>query len=217
VDLQRRWQAALMANYGTPPLALARGAGAEVWDTDGRRYLDLVGGVAVNALGHAHPAIVHAVTEQISTLGQVSNLYLTEPAIRLAETLLDLLGATGTGRVLFCNSGTEATEIAFKVAAHGAFHGRTMGALALTGQPPKRDPFEPMPPGVVFVPYGDVAALQAVVDGDTAAVFLEPVQGENGVIIPPASYLQAAREITAAHGTLLVLDEVQTGLGRTGA
>ncbi len=226
VDLQRRWQAALMDNYGTPPLALARGAGAEVWDTDGRRYLDLVGGVAVNALGHAHPAVVRAVTEQINTLGQVSNLYLTEPAITLAETLLDLLGATGSGRVLFCNSGTEATEIAFKiarrtgrstlVAAHGAFHGRTMGALALTGQPAKRDPFEPMPPGVVFVPYGDTAALKAVVDGDTAAVFLEPVQGENGVIIPPAGYLQAAREITAAHGALLVLDEVQTGIGRTG-
>ncbi|MFY9808781.1 MAG: acetylornithine transaminase [Pseudonocardiaceae bacterium] len=227
VDLQRRWQAALMANYGTPPLALARGAGAEVWDTDGRRYLDLVGGVAVNALGHAHPAVVHAVTEQINTLGQVSNLYLTEPAIALAETLLDLLGATGSGRVLFCNSGTEANEVAFKiarrtgrpqlVAAYGAFHGRTMGALALTGQSAKRDPFEPMPPGVVFVPYGDAAALKAVVDGNTAAVFLEPVQGENGVIIPPAGYLQAAREITAAHGALLVLDEVQTGIGRTGS
>jgi acetylornithine/N-succinyldiaminopimelate aminotransferase len=227
VDLQRRWQAALMANYGTPPLALARGAGAEVWDTDGRRYLDLVGGVAVNALGHAHPAVVRAVTEQIKTLGQVSNLYLTEPVITLAETLLDLLGATGSGRVLFCNSGTEAAEIAFKiarrtgrstlVAAHGAFHGRTMGALALTGQPAKREPFEPMPPGVVFVPYGDTAALKAVVDGDTAAVFLEPVQGENGVIVPPPGYLQAAREITAAHGALLVLDEVQTGIGRTGA
>ncbi|MDT7594570.1 MAG: acetylornithine/N-succinyldiaminopimelate aminotransferase [Pseudonocardiales bacterium] len=226
VDLQRRWQAALMANYGTPPLALARGAGAEVWDTDGRRYLDLVGGVAVNALGHAHPAVVRAVTEQIKTLGQVSNLYLTEPVITLAETLLDLLGATGSGRVLFCNSGTEAAEIAFKiarrtgrstlVAAHGAFHGRTMGALALTGQPAKREPFEPMPPGVVFVPYGDTAALKAVVDGDTAAVFLEPVQGENGVIVPPPGYLQAAREITAAHGALLVLDEVQTGIGRTG-
>ncbi|PZS38821.1 MAG: acetylornithine transaminase [Pseudonocardiales bacterium] len=225
-ELQRRWQAALMANYGTPPLALARGAGAEVWDTDGRRYLDLVGGVAVNALGHAHPAVVRAVTEQISTLGQVSNLYLTEPAITLAETLLDLLGATGSGRVLFCNSGTEATEIAFKiarrtgrstmVATHGAFHGRTMGALALTGQPAKRDPFDPMPPGVVFVPYGDAAVLKAVVDSDTAAVFLEPVQGENGVIIPPAGYLQAAREITAATGALLVLDEVQTGIGRTG-
>jgi acetylornithine/N-succinyldiaminopimelate aminotransferase len=225
-DLQRRWQAALMDNYGTPPLALARGVGAEVWDTDGRRYLDLLGGVAVNALGHAHPAVVRAVTEQISTLGQVSNLYLSEPAITLAETLLDLLGATGSGRVLFCNSGAEANEVAFKiarrtgrptiVAAHGAFHGRTMGALALTGQPAKRDPFEPMPPGVVFVPYGDPAALAAAIDGDTAAVFLEPVQGENGVVIPPAGYLQAAREITTARGALLVLDEVQTGIGRTG-
>ncbi len=225
-NYQRRWEAALMANYGTPPLALARGAGAEVWDSDGRRYLDLLGGVAVNALGHAHPAIVRAVTEQIGTLGQVSNLYLSEPALTLAETLLDLLGATGSGRVLLCNSGAEANETAFKIArrtgrrkmiaAYGAFHGRTMGALALTGQPAKRDPFEPMPPGVVFVPYGDPAALESVVDEDTAAVFLEPVQGENGVVIPPAGYLQAAREITAAHGALLVLDEVQTGIGRTG-
>ncbi|MGH3775929.1 MAG: acetylornithine transaminase [Pseudonocardiaceae bacterium] len=225
-DLQRRWEAALMANYGTPPLALARGAGAEVWDVDGRRYLDLLGGVAVNALGHAHPAIVRAVTEQIGVLGQVSNFYLSEPALTLAETLLDLLGATGSGRVLFCNSGAEANEAAFKiarrtgrwkiVAADGAFHGRTMGALALTGQPAKRDPFEPMPPGVVFVPYGDPAALASVVDDDTAAVFLEPVQGENGVVVPPEGYLQAAREITAARGTLLVLDEVQTGIGRTG-
>jgi acetylornithine/N-succinyldiaminopimelate aminotransferase len=225
-DLQRRWQAALMANYGTPPLALARGAGAEVWDVDGRRYLDLLGGIAVNALGHAHPAVVRAVTEQISTLGQVSNLYLSEPAITLAETLLDLLGAPGSGRVLFCNSGAEANEVAFKIARRtgrsrivstdGAFHGRTMGALALTGQPTKRDPFEPMPPGVVFVPYGDPAALESVVDEDTAAVFLEPVQGENGVVIPPEGYLQAAREITAAQGALLALDEVQTGIGRTG-
>jgi len=226
-NYQRRWEAALMANYGTPPLALARGAGAEVWDVDGRRYLDLLGGVAVNALGHAHPAVVRAVTEQISTLGQVSNLYLSEPALTLAETLLDLLGATGSGRVLFCNSGAEANEVAFKiarrtgrpklVAAYGAFHGRTMGALALTGQPAKRDPFEPMPPGVVFVTYGDPAALRSVVDEDTAAVFLEPVQGENGVVIPPEGYLQAAREITAASGALLVLDEVQTGIGRTGS
>jgi acetylornithine aminotransferase len=225
-DLQRRWQAALMANYGTPSLALAQGAGAEVWDVDGRRYLDLLGGVAVNALGHAHPAVVHAVTEQISTLGQVSNLYLSEPAITLAETLLDLLGVTRSGRVLFCNSGAEANEVAFKIARRtgrstivstdGAFHGRTMGALALTGQPAKRDPFEPMPPGVVFVPYGDPAALESVIDGDTAAVFLEPVQGENGVVLPPEGYLQAAREITAAQGALLVLDEVQTGIGRTG-
>jgi acetylornithine/N-succinyldiaminopimelate aminotransferase len=225
-DYQRRWEAALMANYGTPSLALIRGAGAEVWDVDGRRYLDLLGGVAVNALGHAHPAVVNAVTEQISTLGQVSNFFLTEPAITLAETLLDLLGATGSGRVLFGNSGAEANEVAFKIArrtgrrtivsTEGAFHGRTMGALALTGQPAKRDPFQPMPPGVVFVPYGDFAALESVVDTDTAAVFLEPIQGENGVVIPPEGYLQAAREITAAQGALLVLDEVQTGIGRTG-
>lgn len=225
-DLRGRWRAALMANYGTPSLALVRGTGAEVWDVEGRRYLDLLGGVAVNALGHAHPAVVRAVTEQIGTLGQVSNLYLSEPAITLAEALLDLLGATGAGRVLFCNSGAEAVEVAFKIArrtgrgtmiaAHGAFHGRTMGALALTGQPAKRDPFEPMPPGVVFVPYGDLAALQSTVDEDTAAVFLEPVQGENGVVIPPAGYLRAAREITATRGALLVLDEVQTGIGRTG-
>jgi acetylornithine/N-succinyldiaminopimelate aminotransferase len=225
-DYQRRWEAALMANYGTPPLALARGAGAEVWDLDGRRYLDLLGGVAVNALGHAHPAVARAVTKQLSTLGHVSNFYLSEPVITLAETLLDLLGVTGSGRVLFCNSGAEANEVAFKiarrtgrstmVAAHGAFHGRTMGALALTGQPAKQDPFKPMPPGVVFVPYGDPTALASVVDGDTAAVFLEPVQGENGVVIPPEGYLEAAREITVAHGALLVLDEVQTGIGRTG-
>lgn len=226
-EYQRRWDAALMANYGTPALVLSRGAGAEVWDVDGRRYLDLLGGVAVNALGHAHPAVVRAVTEQISTLGQVSNFFITDPAVTLAETLLDLLGATGSGRVLFGNSGTEANEAAFKIArrtgrptivsTHGAFHGRTMGALALTGQPAKRDPFQPMPPGVVFVPYGDVAALESVVDTDTAAVFLEPIQGENGVVIPPEGYLPAAREITAAQGALLVLDEVQTGIGRTGS
>jgi acetylornithine aminotransferase len=169
---------------------------------------------------------VRAVTEQIKTLGQVSNFFITEPAITLAETLLDLLGATGSGRVLFGNSGTEANEAAFKIArrtgrptiisTEGAFHGRTMGALALTGQPAKRDPFQPMPPGVVFVPYGDSAALESVVDADTAAVFLEPIQGENGVVIPPEGYLQAAREITSAQGALLVLDEVQTGIGRTG-
>jgi acetylornithine/N-succinyldiaminopimelate aminotransferase len=226
-DYQRRWEAALMANYGRPLVALARGAGAEVWDVDGRRYLDLLGGIAVNALGHAHPAVIRAVTEQLSTLGQVSNFFITEPAIALAETLLDLLGATGSGRVLFCNSGAEANEVAFKIArrtgrpkiisTEGAFHGRTMGALALTGQPAKRDPFTPMPPGVVFVPYGDPAALESEVDGDTAAVFLEPVQGESGVIVPPEGYLQAARDITAEHEALLVLDEVQTGIGRTGS
>ncbi|MGH4017851.1 MAG: acetylornithine transaminase [Pseudonocardiaceae bacterium] len=215
-----------MNNYGTPPLALARGEGAQVWDVDGRRYLDLLGGIAVNTLGHAHPAVVEAVSTQIRTLGHVSNFYVTEPVLELAEALLNLLGAAGPGRVLFCNSGAEANETAFKIARRtrrrtivstdGGFHGRTMGALAVTGQPAKRAPFEPMPPGVGFVPYGDAAALESVVDGDTAAVFLEPVQGEGGVIVPPAGYLQAAREVTARHGALLVLDEVQTGIGRTG-
>jgi acetylornithine/N-succinyldiaminopimelate aminotransferase len=225
-DLTGRWQAAMMNNYGTPPLALVRGAGAEVWDDAGRRYLDLVGGIAVNSLGHAHPAVVRAVTEQISTLGHTSNLYITEPPLALAERLQELLAAPGA-RLLFCNSGAEANEAAFKmarrtgrpkiIAAENAFHGRTMGALALTGQPPKRAPFEPMTPGVSHVPYGDAAALEAAVDSDTAAVFLEPVMGEAGAVTPPAGYLAAAREITAKAGALLVLDEVQTGIGRTGA
>jgi acetylornithine/N-succinyldiaminopimelate aminotransferase len=223
--LATRWQAAMMDNYGTPPLTLVRGAGAEVWDADGRRYLDLLGGIAVNALGHAHPAVVEAVTRQISTLGHTSNLYITEPPVALAERLIELLGQPG--RVLFCNSGAEANEAAFKmarrtgrpniIAAENAFHGRTMGALALTGQPGKRAPFEPMTPGVSHVPYGDVAALTAAVDADTAAVFLEPIMGEAGAVTPPSGYLVAAREITARHGALLVLDEVQTGIGRTGA
>jgi acetylornithine/N-succinyldiaminopimelate aminotransferase len=225
-DFAGRWQASLMNNYGVPPLALVRGAGAEVWDVDGRRYLDLVGGIAVNSLGHAHPAVVEAVTRQLTTLGHTSNLYITEPGLELAERLKELLDQPDA-RVLFCNSGTEAVEAAFKiarrtgrpnlVAAENAFHGRTMGALALTGQPAKRTPFEPMPPGVSHVPYGDVAALDAAVGPDTAAVVLEPIMGEAGAITPPDGYLKAAREITAARGALLVLDEVQTGIGRTGA
>jgi acetylornithine aminotransferase len=225
-QLTTRWKTAMMDNYGTPPLALVRGSGAEVWDADGRRYLDLVGGIAVNALGHAHPAVVEAVTRQISTLGHTSNLYITQPPLELAEKLLELLDQPA-GRVLFCNSGAEANEVAFKmarrtgrphmIAAENAFHGRTMGALALTGQPPKRTPFEPMTPGVSHVPYGDVAALDAAVGPDTAAVFLEPILGEAGAVNPPAGYLEAAREITATRGALLVLDEVQTGIGRTGA
>ena len=224
-DLTTRWQAAMMNNYGTPPLALVRGHGAEVWDEDGRRYLDLLGGIAVNALGHAHPAVVEAVSRQIATLGHTSNLYITEPPLALAERLLELLGRPG--RVLFCNSGAEANEAAFKmarrtgrphiIAAEEAFHGRTMGALALTGQQSKRTPFEPLTPGVSHVPYGDVAALAAAVDSDTAAVFLEPIMGEAGAVTPPSGYLAAAREITAERGALLVLDEVQTGIGRTGA
>ncbi|MCY0925094.1 acetylornithine transaminase [Streptomyces sp. H27-H1] len=219
-----RWQGALTNNYGTPALALVRGAGAQVWDADGKQYTDFVGGIAVNALGHAHPAIVTAVTGQISTLGHVSNLYASEPVLALGERLLQLFGRPG--KVFFCNSGAEAVEAAFKVgrltgrtrmvAADGGFHGRTMGALALTGQPKKQDPFLPLPGDVTHVPYGDVEALRAAVTEETALVIIEPIQGENGVVVPPAGYLTAAREITRATGTLLVLDEVQTGVGRCG-
>ncbi|HEX4721580.1 MAG TPA: acetylornithine transaminase [Pseudonocardiaceae bacterium] len=224
VDGQARWRSVFMDNYGTPNLTLVRGDGPYVWDADGNRYLDLVAGIAVNVLGHAHPAVVAAVTEQIAVLGHTSNLYVNPVAVELAELLLDVTGVAG--KVLFCNSGAEALEAAFKisrltgrdqvVACEGAFHGRTMGALALTGQPPKRTPFEPLAPGVTHVPYGDVPALDAAVSDRTAAVFLEPVLGEGGVVPAPPGYLAAAREITSRHGTLLVLDEVQTGLGRLG-
>ena len=221
----QRWQSALMNNYGTPPLTLVRGEGARVWDAEGRGYLDLYAGIAVNALGHAHPAVVDAVSEQVRTLGHTSNFFITDPALQLAERLQGLLGRDDA-RTLLCNSGTEANEAAFKiarrtgrpeiVACEAAFHGRTMGALALTGQPAKRAPFEPMPPGVTHIPFGDVAALDAAVTEQTAAVFLEPILGEAGVIVPPDDYLAEARRITTERGALLVLDEVQTGIGRTG-
>jgi acetylornithine/N-succinyldiaminopimelate aminotransferase len=223
-DLITRWSAALMPNYGTPSLALVRGEGAVVWDEAGRSYVDFLAGIAVNVLGHAHPAVVEAVTTQIGRLGHVSNLFVAEPPVALAEALLARTGRSG--RVYFCNSGAEANEAAFKlsrttgrtkiVAADGAFHGRTMGALALTGQPAKADPFRPLPGEVVHVPYGDVAALESAVDDATAMVILEPIQGESGVVVPPSGYLSAAREITARHGAILALDEVQTGIGRTG-
>lgn len=224
--LRQRWEAVMMNNYGTPVLALASGDGAVVTDVDGKTYLDLLGGIAVNVLGHRHPAIIEAVTHQMATLGHTSNLYATEPGIALAEELVALLGTDSPARVFFCNSGTEANEVAFKlsrltgrtklVAAQEGFHGRTMGSLALTGQPGKRAPFAPLPGDVSFVPYGDADALAAAVDDETAAVFLEPIMGESGVVVPPAGYLAAARDITARHGALLVLDEVQTGMGRTG-
>ncbi|MBO0868858.1 MAG: acetylornithine transaminase [Micromonosporaceae bacterium] len=223
-SLVDRWQQSMMDNYGTPQLALVRGEGAVVWDESGKSYVDLVGGIAVNALGHAHPAVVAAVTRQLGTLGHVSNLYVAEPPVALAELLLALVGRPG--RVFFANSGAEAVEAAFKlsrrtgrshvVAAQGGFHGRTMGALALTGQPSKVDPFRPLPGEVTHVPYGDVAALAGAVSDRTAMVILEPIQGEYGVVVPPPGYLAAAREIATRHGALLVLDEVQTGVGRTG-
>ncbi len=223
-ELAGRWRDALMDNYGQPRLPLVRGEGARFWDADGKEYLDFLGGIAVNALGTAHPAVVEAVSRQVASLGHVSNLFVAEPPVALAERLLELFGRPG--RVFFANSGAEANEAAFKigrltgrtgiVATDGAFHGRTMGALALTGQPAKRDPFRPLPGDVTHVPYGDAEALRAAVGPDTAMVILEPIQGENGVVVPPAGYLAAAREITAAAGALLVLDEVQTGVGRTG-
>lgn len=228
--LQQRWSGALMNNYGVPRIALVSGDGAVLTDADGKQYLDLLGGIAVNILGHRHPAILEAVTAQLGTLGHVSNLYASEPAVALAEQLLHRLGAGHdggvTGRVFLCNSGTEANEAAFKlarltgrgkiVAMERGFHGRSMGALAMTGQPEKRAPFEPMPAGVEFVPYGDAAALDAAVDSDTAAVMLEPIMGESGVVVPPDGYLAQARRITADRGALLMLDEVQTGIARTG-
>ncbi|WP_217254720.1 acetylornithine transaminase [Streptomyces sp. AC602_WCS936] len=223
-ELTERWQGTLMNNYGTPRLPLVRGEGARVWDADGKEYLDFVGGIAVNALGHAHPAVVEAVSRQIASLGHVSNLFIAEPPVALAERLLQRFGRDG--KVFFCNSGAEANEGAFKigrltgrphmVATDGGFHGRTMGALALTGQPGKQAPFRPLPGDVTHVPYGDAKALAAAVTEETALVIIEPIQGENGVVVPPPGYLKAARAITAATGALLVLDEVQTGIGRTG-
>ena len=232
MTLQERYTGAVMNTFGPPALALARGKGAHVWDTDGKEYVDLLGGIAVNALGHAHPALVEAVTTQLSTLGHVSNFFATEPQVSLAERLIDLLGWSGgvetsSARVFFSNSGAEANEAALKltrrtgrtriVAAEGSFHGRTMGALALTSKAAYREPFEPLPGDVTFVPYDDVAALEAAVDDTVAAVVLEPVQGEAGVVVPAPDYLAAAQRIAHDAGALLWLDEVQTGIARTGA
>ena len=222
---RQRYEDSLMNAFGPPKLLLVRGQGARVWDVEGREYVDLLGGIAVNVLGHAHPALVAAVTGQLQTLGHVSNFFTSGPQIELAERLLDQL--EGPGKVFFTNSGTEANEAALKltrrtgrthlVAAEGAFHGRTMGALALTAKEDYRAPFEPLPGQVTWVPYGDVEALRAAVTDRTAAVVLEPIQGEAGVVVPPEGYLDAARQITTDRGALLWLDEVQTGVGRTGA
>jgi acetylornithine/N-succinyldiaminopimelate aminotransferase len=226
-SLQKRFAAAIMPNYGVPPVAISRGAGCLVWDADGREYLDLIAGIAVSSLGHAHPAIVEAVSRQVATVAHTSNLFLHEREIELAERLLSLLAADG--RVFFANSGTEANEAALKlvlriqgpsrpviVAAEGGFHGRTLGALSLTGKESIRAPFGPYGRTVRFVPYGDADALRAAVGADVAAVFLEPTLGESGVVPPPAGYLPAAREICDQTGALLVLDEIQSAIGRTG-
>lgn len=232
-----RYSSSLMGVFGTPQRVLVRGAGCLVWDADGKEYLDLLGGIAVNALGHAHPFVTSVISSQLATLGHVSNFFTSPTQVALAERLLAVSNAPAGSKVFFANSGTEANEAAFKlarrnngaeasgtstgprtriIALEGAFHGRTMGALALTAKEAYRTPFEPLPGGVIHVPFGDIDALRDAIDETTAAVFLEPIQGEAGVRPLSAEYLKAAREATAAAGALLILDEVQTGIGRTG-
>lgn len=226
---RERYSGVMMNTFGAPKRVFVRGEGTQLWDADGGQYTDFLSGLAVNALGHAHPAVLGAITSQLATLGHVSNFFATPTQIALAERLAGFATANAPGtpaRVFFANSGTEANEAAFKatrrtgrtriIAMEGAFHGRTMGALAITANPAYREPFEPLPGEVTFVPYGDADALAAAVDDTVAAVVIEPIQGENGVIDPGEGYLQAARAITARHGALLWLDEVQTGMGRCG-
>jgi acetylornithine aminotransferase len=229
--LQKRFEAALMPNYGVPPVAIAVGRGSRVWDANGKQYLDLIGGIAVSALGYGHPAIVSAVSSQVAKFAHTSNLFLHEPEVALAERLLGLLQADG--RVFLANSGTEANEAAIKlvlrardsagpgpdviVAADHSFHGRSLGSLAITGKEAIRAPFAPFGLTVRWVPYGDAGALRDAVRPDVAGVFLEPALGEGGIVPAPEGYLRAARDITAEAGAALVLDEIQSGIGRTGA
>ena len=222
-----RYKASVMNTFGEPQRVLVRGEGSRVWDADGNSYLDLLAGIAVNALGHAHPALTESVTTQMQTLGHVSNFFATEPQIVLAERLLAIARASGDGHVFFTNSGAEANEAAFKVTRktgrkkilvlEGSFHGRTMGALALTSKAAYREPFEPLPGAVEWLDFGDLDALTNAIDETVAAVLIEPIQGEAGVRVVSDEYLQKARALTTANGTLLWLDEVQTGIGRTGA
>ena len=227
-SMQQRWDDSLMGNYGTPAVAYARGDGAIVWDVDDKRYLDMFAGIAVNVLGHAHPAVREAAAHQLEMHGHTGNFGMSEPVVRLAERLQELIGSGPDSRVLFTNSGAEANETGLKisrrlrpgggwVACEQAFHGRTMGALAITGQPAKRAPFEPLPGPVTFVPDGDAQALAAAVTRDTASIVLEPVLGEAGVVVPPTGFLAAARKAADDAGALLHLDEVQGGIGRAGA
>jgi acetylornithine aminotransferase len=221
----KRWNNSLQNNYGAPAIALVKGKGIVVTDADGKQYLDFLGGIATNILGHAHPTIVKAVTKQVATLSHVSNFYIHPNAVELAEKLAAMTGDK-SARVFFCQSGAEANEAALKlsrrtgkvriVAAQGAFHGRTMGALSMTGQPSKREPFLPLVKGVKHVPYGDIEAMRKAVTKKTAMVIIEPIMGEAGVIVPPADYLVQLRALCDAKGALLVIDAVQTGMGRTG-
>ena len=224
-DVADEWPKLMQNNYGTPTLHLTKGKGAEVWDVSGKKYLDLLGGIATNLLGHNHPKVTKAISSQASTLSHVSNFYSHQPGLDLAKELIEMTGDQ-SARVFFCNSGAEANEAALKlsrltgrkkiVAAQGAFHGRTMGALSLTGQPSKRNPFKPLLKNIKHIPYGDIQALKRSVNARTAMVILEPIMGEAGVVVPPSGYLKAAREFCNQTGALLVIDAVQTGMGRTG-
>ena len=224
-ELISQWKKTTQNNYGVPTLALVKGKGLVVTDADGKTYLDFLGGIATNILGHAHPAIVKAVSKQISVLGHVSNFYAHPNALALADKLISMTGDK-SARVFFCQSGAEANEAALKlsrrtgrvriVAARGAFHGRTMGALSLTGQPAKREPFVPLLKGIKHVAFGEINAMRRAINKKTAMVILEPIMGEAGVIVPPADYLAEVRQLCDAAGALLVIDAVQTGMGRTG-
>ena len=222
---QERWKASIQNNYGVPDISLVKGLGAQVWDADGNEYLDFLGGIATNILGHAHPSLISAITKQANELGHVSNLYSHPRAIELAEKLRDLTGAA-EAKVFFCNSGAEANEAALKlsrlsgrkkiVSTLGSFHGRTVGALSITGQIAKRKAFLPLLKNVSFMPYNDVKAAKKAISKKVAMVIVEPIQGENGVVVPDLGYLKTLRELTSKHGVLLVFDCVQTGMGRTG-
>ena len=222
---QERWKASIQNNYGAPDISLVKGLGAQVWDADENEYLDFLGGIATNILGHAHPALISAITKQANELGHVSNLYSHPRAIELAEKLRDLTGSA-EAKVFFCNSGAEANEAALKlsrlngrkkiVSTLGSFHGRTIGALSITGQVAKRKAFLPLLKDVSFMPYNDVKAAKKAISKKVAMVIVEPIQGENGVVVPDLGYLKTLRELTSKHGVLLVFDCVQTGMGRTG-
>ena len=225
LEMQQRWNQALQNNYGSPNLTLVKGDGARVWDIEGREYLDFLGGIATNILGHAHPKIVEAIEIQSKLLGHVSNLYSHPKAIELAEKLKSFTGQA-RAKTFFCNSGAEANEAALKlsrltgrnrvISTEGSFHGRTMGALSMTGQIAKRKPFKPLLKNVDFIAFNNLKAAKRTINKRVAMVIVEPIQGENGVVVPDLGYLKYLRELTAEHGVLLALDCVQTGMGRTG-
>jgi len=222
---RKRWEGALANNYGTPKIDLVKGKGSIVWDIEGNRYLDFLGGIATTVVGHAHPTVVAAVNKQIRELSHVSNFYMHEPVLKLAEKLKSFTGQD-SARTFFCNSGAEANEAALKISrltgrtriisTEGAFHGRTIGALSLTGQRAKRAPFVPLLKDVKFAKYGDIEAMERLISKKVAMVILEPIQGENGVVLPPSDYLKRVRELCDRYGVLLCIDAVQTGMGRTG-